>query len=320
MLLTSAFVITFVGFMEALSIARAMAARTKQRVDPNQELIGQGLANIAGSFTQSFPVSGSFSRSAVNLGAGAVTGMSSVFTWLVVVLTLMFLTPFLHHLPQAVLAAIIVMAVVNLIHVEAIVHAWKAHPHDAAAAIVTFVVTLALAPHLDVGILIGAGLAIVLYLYRTMSPRVALLGRHPDGTLRDARLYGLPTSEHVIALRFDGSLYFANVPYFEDALIAEAARQPRAKFILVVGDGINEIDASGAEAVRNLIRRLAESGVTVVFSGLKRQVLRIMEATGLDTLIGGENFFRTEDAALEAIFRRITDPDFDANSCPLRPL
>ncbi|MBI4203709.1 MAG: STAS domain-containing protein [Betaproteobacteria bacterium] len=316
-LLASALVITLVGFMEAISIAKAMATRTRQRIDPNQELIGQGLANLVGSLSQSFPVSGSFSRSAVNVSAGAVTGMSSVFTGALVLVTLLLFTPLLYHLPQAVLAAIIMMAVVNLVNLKAMRHAWEAQRHDGVAAIVTFVATLGFAPHLDTGILIGAGLAIVLFLYRTMRPRVAVLGRHPDGTLRDARLHQLPTSEHIIVIRFDGSLYFANVPYFEDAVLQEAARSPRAKYILVVGDGINEIDGSGEEAIRHMAERLKDSGITMVFSGLKMQVLRVMERTGLHALIGTDCFFRTEDAALEAIYQRIDDPSFDPKSCPL---
>jgi len=304
-LLSTAFVITLVGFMEALSIAKAMATRTRQRIDPNQELVGQGLANIAGSFSQSFPVSGSFSRSAVNLAAGAVTGLSSVVTWGVVLVTLLLLTPLLYHLPQAVLAGIIIMAVFNLINLEAMKHAWQAHRHDGIAALVTFFATLAFAPHLDTGILVGAALAVVLYLYRSMRPRVAVLGRHPDGTLRDARMHDLPTSEHVVAIRFDGSLYFSNVPYFEDAVLEEVARHPRARYVLIVGDGINELDASGEEVIRHLVQRLREGGVTLVFSGLKHQVLQVMERTGLHERVGAQNLFRTEDLALEAIHSAI---------------
>ena len=317
-LIASALVISLVGFMEAISIAKAMAIRTRQRIDPNQELIGQGLANVVGSMCQSFPVSGSFSRSAVNLEAGAVTGMSSVVAGVIVLITLVLFTPFLYHLPQAVLAAVIMMAVISLLNFGAIRHAWRAHRHDGIAAVVTFGATLALAPHLDTGILVGAGLAIVLYLYRTMHPRVVILGRHPDGTLRDARLHNLPLSEHIIAIRFDGSLYFANVPYFEDAILGEAARRPKARFVLVVGDGINEIDGSGEEAIRRLVGRLREAGVTMVFSGLKLQVLRVMEHTALQEMIGEANLCRTEDLALESIHSRITDPDFDATTCPLR--
>ncbi len=319
-LLSTAFVITLVGFMEAVSMAKAMATRTKQRIDPNQELIGQGLANIAGSFTQSFPVSGSFSRSAVNLSAGATSGMSSVFAWLLVLVTLMFLTPLLYHLPQAVLAAIILMAVINLINLEAIHHAWQAHRHDGIAAVATFIATLGFAPHLDAGILAGAGLAIVLYLYRTMTPRVAILSRHADGTLRDAQLHGLPLSEHIIALRFDGQLYFANVPYFEDALLAAVAAHPRARHLLIIGDGINQIDASGEAMLRHLVERLRANGVSVVFSGLKQQALQVMRNTGLYDYIGEDNMFRTEDNAIDALFGRIDDPGFDPAACPLRRL
>ncbi len=319
MLLSTAFVITLVGFMEAISIAKAMATKTRQRIDPNQELVGQGLANLAGSLCHAFPVSGSFSRSAVNLAAGAATGMSSVTAGLIVLATLLVLTPLLYHLPQAVLAAVIMIAVLNLLNLGAIKHAWQAHRHDGAAAIVTFLATLAFAPHLDNGILAGAGLAIVLYLLRTMRPRIAVLGRHPDGTLRDARLHGLQTSEHIIVIRFDGSLYFANVPYFEDAVLAEAARTPNAKYILLVADGINEMDASGEELIRHLVQRLRENGITVVFSGLKMQILRVMENTGLYGVVGAQNLFRTEDAALEAIYQWIRDPSFDVKICPLNP-
>jgi SulP family sulfate permease len=318
-LLPSALVITLVGFMETISVAKAMATRTRQRIDPNQELIGQGLANIAGSIAQSFPVSGSFSRSAVNLTAGAQTGFSSVITGALVLATLLLLTPLLYHLPQSVLAAVIMAAVGNLINFKAIRHAWAAQRHDGIAAIVAFVATLGFAPHLDTGILVGGALAIVLYLYRTMRPRIAVLSRHPDGTLRDARLHGLPTSPHIIVIRFDGSLYFANVPYFEDTVLQEAAQSHKAKFILIVADGINEIEGSGVEAIRHMVGRLKDAGITMLFSGVKNQVLQVMDTTGLHSLIGVQNFFRTEEAALDAIYRRIDDPSFDPSACPLSP-
>ena len=317
MLLSTAFVIMLVAFMEAISIAKAMATRTQQRIDPNQELIGQGLGNVVGSLCQSFPVSGSFSRSAVNLSAGAVTGLSSVVAGVLVLATLIFFTPLLYHIPQAALAAVIMMAVVNLVDFAAVRHAWAAHRHDGVAALVTFGATLGFAPHLDTGILTGAALAIVLYLYRTMRPRVAVLGRHPDGTLRDARMHNLRTSDHIIAVRFDGSLYFANGPYFEDAILNQAAQNPKAKYILIVGDGINEIDASGEAVIRQLAGRLQENAITMVFSGLKTQVLRVMEKTGLYAMIGAQHFFRTEDAALDAIYQWVNDPTFDAKFCPL---
>jgi len=311
-LLPTALIIALVGFMEAISISKSMATRTKQRIDPDQELIGQGLANIVGSLFQAFPVSGSFSRSAVNLATGAMTGLSSVVAGFIVLVTLLLLTPLLYHLPQAALAAIIILAVANLVNFSAIRHAWQAHRHDGIAAIVTFVATLSFAPHLDNGILVGAALAIILYLYRTMRPRVAVLGRHADGTLRDAQLFNLPTSEKLIAIRYDGSLFFANVPYFEDVILEQVARHPQARHILIVGDAINELDASGEEMIRHLAHRLRDNGVALVFSGLKRQVLSVMENTGLRDIIGSQHFHRTEDHALQAIADALQDPEFNA--------
>jgi SulP family sulfate permease len=301
-LLSTAIVISLVGFMEAISIAKAIAAKTRQRIDPNQELIGQGLANIVGSFSQAFPVSGSFSRSAVNINAGAKTGMSSVITAAFVLLTLLFLTPLLYHLPQAVLAAVIIMAVIGLINFGAIKHAWHANKHDGIAAVVTFVATLAVAPHLDKGILIGAGLALGLYLYRTMTPRVAILGRFADGTLRDVKVNDLPESQVVEAVRFDGRLYFANVSYFEDTILEAVAHHQRLAYMIIVADGINEIDASGEEMIRNLVERLRATGITVMFAGLKKQVIDVMRATGLFDYISQANVFATADQAIEAAY------------------
>ncbi len=319
-LLSTAIVISLVGFMEAISIAKAIAAKTKQKIDPNQELIGQGLANVVGAMTQAFPVSGSFSRSAVNINAGAATGMSSVFTGVFVLLTLLFLTPLLYHLPQPVLAAVIIMAVVGLVNFGAVKHAWQASRHDGFAAIVTFLATLAFAPHLDTGILIGAGLAVGLYLYRTMTPRIAILGRHPDGSLRDARVHQLPASEVVTAVRFDGSLYFANVAYFEDAILEAVASNPKAKYLLVVGNGINELDASGEEVMHHLADGLRTGGVTLVFSGLKKQVVDVMRATGLLDHIGEARLFPTADMALEAIHDWAAASGEGDAASPLRPV
>jgi sulfate permease, SulP family len=319
-LLAAAIVISLVGFMEAISIAKAIAAKTKDKIDPNQELIGQGLANLVGAMTQSFPVSGSFSRSAVNINAGAKTGMSSVITAAFVLLTLLFLTPLLYHLPQAVLAAVIIMAVIGLINVEAVKHAWKASRHDGVAAIVTFFATLLFAPHLDKGIMIGAGLAILLYLYRTMTPRVAILGRHADGSLRDAAVNNLPASDLVTAVRFDGRLYFANVSFFEDAILDAVAANPKAPYLLVVANGINELDASGEEVMHHLVERLHGNGVTVVFSGLKKQVIDVMRATGLFDLISQQHIFATADMALDAIQAWAAERGQDTVANPLRPL
>jgi SulP family sulfate permease len=234
-----------------------------------------------------------------------------------ILVALLFLTPLLYHLPQSVLAAIIMMAVVGLINFGAMKHAWAAHKHDGAAAWVTFVATLLVAPKLDEGILIGAAVAIMLFLYRRMKPRVAILARHEDGTLRDARVFNLSTSETIVAVRYDGSLYFANVPYFEDAILGAVAANPKVKYILVVGDGINELDASGEEVIHHLVHRLHDNGITLVFSGLKKQVLEVMHRTDLYDYIGEANFFRTEDMALQAIYQRLEAHGYDATQCPL---
>jgi MFS superfamily sulfate permease-like transporter len=314
-LISAAITISLIGFMEAISIAKAMAAKTRQRLDANQELIGQGVANITGSFFQSYPISGSFSRSAVNINAGAVSGFSSVVTGVIVVVTLLWLTPLLYHLPQATLAAVIMMAVVGLINFKAIKHAWQAHRHDGVVAVTTFVLTLALAPHLDKGILVGAGLALVLYLYRTMQPRVAVLARHPDGTLRDAEAFGLETCKEISMIRFDGQLYFANTSYFEDKVMERIALKGELKYVIVVGDGINQVDATGEEMLAHLAERLDKAGIELLFTGLKKQVLDTFQRTGLYSRIGERRFFRTEDQALDYAWQQLGD-NHDAN-CPL---
>ena len=319
-LLSAAFIIALVAFMESISMAKALAAKTKQRLDPNQELIGQGLANIGGSFFQSYPACGSFTGSAINLQAGAKTGFAMVFNGLFVGVTLLFLTEYLYHLPKATLAVIILLAVTSLFTPRALKHTWQASKMDGIVAAVTFTVTLLAAPHLDKGILIGAGLAIVLYLYRTMKPRVAQLGRFKDGTLRDIKVNpDLPTSPHIIAMRFDGSLFFANVAHFEDNVLELVAAKPDAKYLLVVGDAINELDASGEEVVHHLVERLREGGTEVVFSGLKKQILDVMRKTGLFDMIGNHNIFATEDQAIAAIYERLGDEAGEDLFCVVPP-
>ena len=314
-LLAAAFVIALVAFMETISMAKALATQTKQRVDANQELIGQGLANICGSFFQSYPVTGSFSGSAINMQAGARTGLASVFNGLFVGVTLLYLTPYLYHLPQAVLSVVIIMAVASLIHFSSIKRAWQANRNDGVVAITSFVLTLVFAPHLDQGVLAGAGLALVLYLYRTMKPRVSVLARHPDGTLRDAEAYNLKKCDNISMIRFDGSLYFANTSYFEDRILERVAAKPALKFVIVVGDGINQVDATGEEMLANLAERLQASGIFMIFTGLKKQVVDVFHRTGFHDKLGAGHFFRTEDMALAYVWERLGNDH--AVNCPL---
>ncbi len=309
-LLSIAIVISLVAFMEAISIAKAMAARTRSRIDPNRELIGQGLANLSSAFSQSFPVSGSFSRSAVNLDAGAVTGLSSVISGLLVLLTLLFLTGLLYHLPQAVLAAVIMMAVAGLINFGAIRHAWQTHRHDGIAAAVTFVATLALAPHLDLGILTGAAIAIMLFLHRRMRPRSEILGQHPDGVLGGLDTHKLaPISEKFVPVRFDGGLTFVSVAYFEDIVLEALARFPRAQAILLIGSSINEIDVSGEEKLRELAKRLDQMGVSLYISGLKRQVMEVLERAHIHETLPEDRFFRSKEQALRELKAKYDAPE-----------
>lgn len=301
-LLPSAIIISILGFMEAISIAKAMAAKTRQRLDPNQELIGQGLANIVGCTFQSYAVSGSFSRSAVNLQAGARTGMSNVFSSLVVMIVLLFLSPGLYHLPQAVLAAIIMMAVVGLLNVSGFVHAWRTNPFDGVVSVITFTGTLALAPHLEWGILAGVALSLGGYLFRTMRPHVASLAPVADGTLRDAVRHRLGSCRHIAVVGFDGPLNFASTSYLEDEILARVAEQPELRFLLISGQGVTEVDASGEETLRGLIDRLRATGIQVVFAGLSDEVVDVLRRSHLYDRIGAENVFATEARAIAAVY------------------
>lgn len=317
-LLPVAMIISILGFMEAISIAKAMASRTHQRLDPNQELIGQGIANAVGSLFQGYAVSGSFSRSAVNFQAGAVTGLSSVFASAVVVITLLFLTPLLYHLPQATLAAIIMMAVAGLLNVHGVVHAWKAQWFDGFTAIATFVATLLVAPHLEWGILTGVALSLGAYLHRTMHPNVALLAVHPDGSLRDAVRHRLGQCKYIAAVRFDGPLNFASCSFLEDTILSRVSEVPTLREVLIVAHGINEIDASGEEMLDNVLHRLRANGCRVSFSGVKEHVVDALRRTRLWDKIGEENVYPTQLIALRAIYDRAHGGDTEA-ACPLRP-
>ena len=299
-LLSIAFIIALIGYMEAISIAKAIAARTRSRIDPDRELIGQGLSNLASGISQGYPVSGSFSRSAVNFNSGAVTGLSSVFTGLLVLITLLFFTSLLYHLPQAVLAAIIMLAVAGLINFRAIIHAWQTHKHDGAAAAITFVATLIFAPNLDVGILIGAMVAIMLFLRRRMRPRTEILSEKADGILAGMDTHNLqPMSKHFVPVRFDGELTFVNVNYFEDMVLDVLRRFPESKAILLVGSSINEIDVSGEEKLRELAASLKQSEVEFYISGLKAQVLALLERAHIHEVIPPDHFFSSKKVAVE---------------------
>jgi len=309
-------IISLLGFMEAISIAKAMAAKTGQRLDPNQELIGQGIANILGAIGKSYPVSGSFSRSAVNLQSGAVTGFSSVVTSLTVVIVLLFFTPLLYHLPQSVLAAVIMMAVIGLVNVSGFIHAWQAQWYDGAISIISFVCTLAFAPHLEKGIEIGVVLSLGVFLYKSMRPRVGELSMHDDRSYRDAEHCGLLECEHIALVRFDGPLFFANASYLEDRITELTASKPKLKHIVIVANGINDMDASGEEVLSLVIDRVRSAGYEISLSGVKESVLAVMKRTYLYEKIGGEHIFPTQAAAVESVHAE-AHIGSDEKVCPL---
>jgi MFS superfamily sulfate permease-like transporter len=308
-LLPAALVMALIGFMEATSISKAIATSTGERVDTSKELIGQGLANIAGSFFGSYSVSGSFSRSAVAARTGAKTGLFAIISALAVVLVLLFFTSYLYHLPQAVLAVIVMMAVFSLIRVAPLVHAWKVDRVGASVGVLTFVATLLMAPKIADGILLGIALTVLHYLIRTMKPRAEVVSRKADGSLGGMRAHGLtPLSDQFVPVRFDGSLTFVNVAYFEDMILEAHADFPDAKVILVVGSGINEIDASGEEKIREVAGRLRGVGVDLAFSGLKHQVLPVFEKSGLVEELGRAAFFPDKETAVRTLLERLDGP------------
>ena len=315
-LLASAVIISLLGFMEAISIAKAMAAKTGQRLDPNQELIGQGLANILGSMSNAYPVSGSFSRSAVNLQSGAVTGLSSLFTSATVALVLLFFTPLLYHLPQSVLAAVIMMAVIGLINASGFIHAWKAKRYDGIISVISFLMTLAFAPHLDKGIMIGVGLSLAVFLYKSMRPTVTSLSRYEDESLRDSVVHGLRQCQYIDMIRFDGPLFFANASYLEDQITARMENKKDLKHIVIVANGMNDIDASGEEVLSLVVANVRSAGMDISFSGVNETVMEVLERTHLIEKIGRDHVYSTMEKAICAVHESAHRKS-EESQCPL---
>ena len=315
-LLPYAVIISLLGFMEAISIAKALAGKTGQRLDPNQELIGQGLSNMVGAIGKSYPVSGSFSRSAVNFQSGALTGFSSVFTSMAVVIVLLFFTPLLYHLPQSVLAAVIMMAVIGLLNVSGFIHAWKAQKYDGIISIIAFICTLAFAPHLDKGIMVGVVLSISVFLYKSMKPKISLLARHEDRSLRCMETHGLQECEHIAMVQFGGPLFFANASYLEDSIREIIEKKKKLKHIIIVSNGINEMDASGEETLSLLIDRVRSAGLDISLSGVNEAVLKVFRRTHLLEKIGQDHIYPTMDDAISKVYP-VAHKESVEKECPL---
>lgn len=306
-LLPGALVMALIGFLEATSISKAISAMTRERINPSRELVGQGLANIVGSFFHAFVVSGSFSRSAVAARMGARTGLFAVVSALAVALVLLFFTPYLYHLPLAVLSVIVMLSVFDLIKTRPLLVAWKVDRLGALTGVLTFVATLAMAPAIANGVLVGVGFTVLLLLVRQMKPHAVTLGRLPDGSLIDIKAHALPSiSSHFVTVRYDGSLDFLNAAHFEESILQAHADYPEAKTILVIGNGINNIDASGEEKIREIAQYLRAANVTLAFSSLKKPVRDTFDRAGLTMLVGEENLFGSSEAALQTLQARLS--------------
>ena len=306
-LLLPAFMIALLSFVEAFSIAKAVASKTRQHLSADQEMVGKGLANIVAGVTQGYAVSGSFSRTAVAFDAGAKTGFAAIVSGIIVGITLLFLTPLLYHLPVATLAAVIIVAVIGLFHFEPFNHAWKVNPHDGVVALATFLGTLYFAPHLEWGILIGVVLSLAFYLYRTMQPHFAEVSLNDEGVYRDARLNALKTSETVAFYRYDGDLYFANAGYLERKLLNAVADKPKLKVIVLDLEAVDQIDATGEEMLGHMSSRLAEAGIEFYFSRVKFKVEDALRRSGLYDKIGAEHFYVRRTRAIKAIKEKYGD-------------
>jgi SulP family sulfate permease len=305
-LLPAAFAIAVISFMEAMSSAKIAAVKTASRWNENQELIGQGLAKIAAAFSQTMPVSGSFSRSALNLASNAATAMSSLISALCVLLALLFLTPLLRHLPVPVLAAIIVMALWSLVNLRALRNAWRASPDDAIAAALTFGATITFAPQIQNGIFTGILASLALFVYRRMWPRLTVVEPDSAELARELPQWAPQQLHSVVGLvRFDASLVFVNVSYFEDAVLSLEQRYPRLRYVIVSAQAINSLDASGVETLSTLIDGLGKRGITLIVSGVKPQVQAVLERTGLLERIGESNLFASDVAAYAALGERL---------------
>jgi SulP family sulfate permease len=304
-LMPGACMIALIGFMEVVSISKVISLQTGQRLNFDQELMGQGMGRLVGSFFQSVPVSGSFSRSALNLYAGARTGFASVVAGGLVVIVMLVLTPWLYHLPRAVLGAVILVAVWGLFDFRAFLRIARVNRRDGVVAAVTFLSTLFLAPRITTGILIGILLSVAFQIVRMMRPHVAILGRHPDGTLRDIRRHGLIPDPEILAIRFDGRLIFTNAVHFEESLLEARSEYSGRKAVLLVAEGINEIDSSGEAMLREMVRELQRQGIPFAVARLKWPVLEVLRKTGLDRLIGEHNIYPTADEALIDLRKRL---------------
>ena len=280
-LLPMALTISLVGFMESISVAKAFARKGHYEVDANKELVGLGLANVFGALVGAYPVTGGFSRTAVNAQAGARSGLAAIITAAIIGLTLLLLTPLFYYLPRAVLAAIIMVAVFGLVDVKELAHLWRVKRSDLALLLITFGATLALG--IEQGIMVGVGSSLLAVILRTTRPHTALLGRVP-GThayRNVARHEGAVTTPGVIAIRIDAQFYFGNVNFLKETVrtLEQDCIEP-LKAIVINAASINQIDSSADSALHEIAEDLAARDVELYFAEVRGPVLDVMRRSG----------------------------------------
>lgn len=279
-LFPTALTLLFVGFMESIAVAELIAAKEKYKIDPNRELKGLGLANMAGAFFSGYPITGGLSRTAVNYQAGANSGLASMVTAAAVILTLQFFTPLFYHLPKAVLAAIIMVAVTGLVDVQGARHLFKIKRVDGWIWILTFISALTVG--IDKGILIGVAFSLGLFIWRSSHPHTAEVGylEHEDVFRNIKRFPQAETYPKALILRVDASLYFANMSFLEGHLRKSIADKPDTKWVIIDFAGVNDIDAVAIHTLEELVDTYREKGIDFAFTEMKGPVRDLVAKAG----------------------------------------
>jgi SulP family sulfate permease len=281
-----ALLISIVGYVESISVALTLAAKRRQRVDPDQELIALGVANVGSAVAGGFPVTGGFARSVVNFEAGAETPAAGAFTAGGIALATVFLTPLLFHLPNATLAATIIVAVLSLVDLSALRHTWSYSRADFVAMVATILVTLAAG--VEPGLVVGVGLAVFLHLYATSRPHVAVVGQIPGTAhFRNVARHTVVTDPEILSLRVDESLYFPNARFLEERINEGVATNPQVRHVILECPAVNTIDASALESLEAINHRLKDGGITFHLSEVKGPVMdRLRRSSFLEELTG----------------------------------
>lgn len=314
-LLPAAALISLVGFVESISVAQTLAAKRRQRVIANQELTGLGMANIASAVSGGYPVTGGFARSVVNFDAGAQTPMAGAFTAAGILAATLFLTPMFRLLPQAVLAATIIVAVLSLVDFRAVLRTFRYSKADFASMAITMVVVMLVG--VEAGILSGVGLSLLLFLYRTSKPHVAVVGQVP-GTehFRNVNRHAVVTHPELLTLRVDESLYFANARFLEDKINEAVALRPELKHVVLMCSAVNLIDASALESLEAVADRLNSAGVGFHLSEVKGPVMDALKRSDFFEHFKGKVFLSQHNAVSTLVG---TDTAMHAAAAPVQP-